>query len=335
VRFSDAVVNAILGATDVRLELEAAESERGAEESRSVVVLGKPTETNCALVAALAELGHRSGLVHTSPFPSFEPGDVVIGRADVLPTFDGVEPELWQLARMERQGVHVLNRPDALLAAHDKLSTALFLGRAGVAQPRAAHLRDVSVPSFPPPYVVKPRFGSWGQEVHLCRDESELRARLESLADRHWFRRQGALVQSLVEPTGRDLRVVVAAGRIVGAIERSALPGEWRTNVSLGAVRRRVSPPVAARALALRAVAALGLDLAGVDIAGDAAGDLRVLEVNGAVDFTPEYGVDVFSSTASALLRRAAARYGAAVPRRHVPLGAGNAYGADCLGAVG
>jgi RimK family alpha-L-glutamate ligase len=332
------VSNASITATAAP-QLESVAAVADFHEPRSVAVLGKPTETNCALVAALADLGHRARLVSTSPFPSFAPGDVVIARADVLPTLDGVEPELWRLSRLERQGVHVLNRPDALLAAHDKLSTALFLGRAGVAQPRTAHIRDVSVPSFPAPYVVKPRFGSWGQEVHLCRDEHELRARLESLADLHWFRRQGALVQSLVEPTGRDLRVIVAAGGVVGAIERLALPGEWRTNVSLGAVRRRVSLPVAARALALHAVAALGLDLAGVDIAGDDANGLHVLEVNGAVDFTPEYGAEVFSSAASALLTRAATRDEVArgpQPEVLVPVEAvGEAFGSDCLGAVG
>jgi RimK family alpha-L-glutamate ligase len=236
----------------------------------------------------------------------------------------------------------VLNRPQALFAAHDKLSTALFLGRAGVAQPKTAHVRDGSVPSFPPPYVVKPRFGSWGQEVHLCSDEDELRSVLERLAEQRWFRRQGALVQSLVEPTGRDLRVVVAAGRVVGAIERRALPGEWRTNVSLGAVRRRVRPPLAARALALRAVAALGIDLAGVDIAGDHAGRMRVLEVNGAVDFTADYGVDVFAASASALLQRAAVRQTAADPPWSEPAqlevvadDARSEYGPDCVAAAG
>jgi RimK family alpha-L-glutamate ligase len=274
---------------------------------RRVVVLGKPTATNSALVAAFAEAGADARLVPDAP-PELAADDVVLGRTDVLPTLDGIEQGLGELARLERSGVHVLNRPSALVAAHDKLTTALFLGRAGVAQPRTAHVRDASVPAFSPPYVVKPRFGSWGHEVHLCRDEDALRERLERLRDEPWFRRQGAIVQSLVEPTGRDLRVVVAAGRIVGAVERIAPPGEWRTNVSLGAVRRPVDAPLEARALAMRAIAALGLDLAGVDIATDAIGRMFVLEVNGAVDFTEEYGSDVFAAAADALMCRVDAR---------------------------
>jgi RimK family alpha-L-glutamate ligase len=273
---------------------------------RRVVLLGKPTATNTALVEAFAAAGADARLVPDAP-PELAADDVVLGRTDVLPTLDGIEQGLGELARLERAGAHVLNRPSALVAAHDKLTTALFLGRANVAQPRTAHVRDASVPAFPPPYVVKPRFGSWGQHVHLCRDEDAPREHLERLRDEPWFRRQGAIVQSLVEPTGRDLRVVVAAGRIVGSVERIAPPGEWRTNVSLGALRRPVDAPLEARALAMRAIAALGLDLAGVDIATDAIGRMFVLEVNGAVDFTQEYGADVFAAAADALLCRVAA----------------------------
>jgi RimK family alpha-L-glutamate ligase len=310
VRFPGAVRYASPTAIEVDQRLDA-----DSEPAFSVVVLGKQTETNEALLAAFAEAGHTARLADPSVRPLVGRGDVALGRVDVLPSLDGVEPGLWELARLERHGTQVLNGARALFAAHDKLTTALFLGRDGVAQPRTAHVRDSSVPSFPPPYVVKPRFGSWGQEVHLCRDEDELLARLERLRDLRWFLRQGALVQSLVEPTGRDLRVVVAAGRVVGAIERVALPGEWRTNVSLGAVRRRVDAPLSAQALALRAVAAVGLDLAGVDIATDHSGRMHVLEINGAVDFTRDYGDDIFAATAGALLQRAATGLHARSPR--------------------
>jgi RimK family alpha-L-glutamate ligase len=296
---------------EVELALEGREgvavrSRRPRGRYRSLVIFGRPTETNCGLAAAFAQLGQRAQLAETAAPPDLQRGDLAIARLDVLPTLDGIEPGLWYLPRLERQGVQLLNGPLALFAAHDKLSTALLLGRAGVAQPRTAHVCEVSVPSFPPPYVVKPRFGSWGRDVYLCRDESELRARLDRLGRRRWFRRQGALVQSLVEPTGRDLRLLVAGGKVVGAVERRALPGEWRTNVALGAVRRRVDAPLATRALARRAVAALGLDLAGVDIARDESGRNYVLEVNGAVDFNAAYADDVLATAAAAMLDRAA-----------------------------
>jgi RimK family alpha-L-glutamate ligase len=300
-------VAAVEVTTDGR-ETATSTSPRRADRRRSVVILGAPTETNCALADAFADLGHPAQLASAVMQPRLRHGDVALARLDVLPTLDGIEPGLWRLPRLEHQGVQILNGPLALFAAHDKLTTALFLARAGIAQPRTAHLRQASVPQYPPPYVVKPRFGSWGREVYLCRDEAELRALVERLGHRRWFRRHGALVQSLVEPTGRDLRVVVAGGRVVGAVERRARPGEWRTNVALGAVRRRVQASTAARHLALRAAAALGLDLAGVDIAGGETGKSYVLEVNGAVDFNATYGGDVFATATAALLERVAVR---------------------------
>ena len=74
-------------------------------------------------------------------------------------------------AHLESAGVRVLNQPEALLAAHDKLLTAERLVAAGIPAP----VDDVTlepgqpVPECPFPCVVKPRFGSWGQDVYLCR----------------------------------------------------------------------------------------------------------------------------------------------------------------------
>lgn len=280
-------------------------------EARAFVVASGETLTNVLLADAFSRLGYRGEVVRPGSPLDAGPGDVLLNRLDVRRTLDGVEDGLWELTGAARGGALLLNPPQALLAAHDKLTTALMLARSGVPHPATAHVLEPRAPeSLEPPYVVKPRFGSWGRDVFRCETAPELERLLASLSGRPWFRRQGAIVQQLVGGGGRDLRIVVAGGSVVGAIERVAQPGEWRTNISLGGVRRRTVPPTGARQLAVRATAALGLDLAGVDLIRDDAGEYTVLEVNGAVDFTPEYaaGGDVFAAAASALVpaRRAA-----------------------------
>jgi RimK family alpha-L-glutamate ligase len=233
------------------------------------------------------------------------PGDAAVGRLDVLPTLDGMDDGLWALGALAARGVVVLNGPPALLGTHDKLLTARLLRRAGVPHPRTQHVKDgrpIPVPTGP--VVVKPRFGSWGREVVRCEDAYSLGASLERVRDQGWYRRHGALVQDLVPPQGYDLRVVVAGQRVVGAVFRVAAAGEWRTNVALGGARRPVlDPPPEAAALAIAAASAVGSALVGVDLLPDGYGRWKVLELNGAVEFTREYapGADVFADTADAL----------------------------------
>jgi RimK family alpha-L-glutamate ligase len=274
--------------------------------SRFFLVSARSTPTNAWLLAALGALGIEAQLLSPNGVPTrLRPGDVALGRLDVLPTLEGVEPGLWSLRRLEREDVHVLNPATALLASHDKLATAVALARAGLPHPRTSLVGDEpSRAELGSPVVVKPRFGSWGRDVLLCRSVQELDSCLAGLRTRAWFRRQGALVQELLPPTGRDLRVLVAGGTVVGAIERVAAPGEWRTNIALGAERRPTVPPAEARALAIAAAAAVGAHLVGVDLLPRPSGGWIVLEINGAVDFTADYslpGRDVFAETASAL----------------------------------
>lgn len=263
---------------------------------------------------ALATAGHRLGLESAVLAPpeaarSASEGDLVLSYLDVRPSLDGVEPGIARLRGLRARGITVLNGPEAIRACHDKLVTALRLARGGLPHPETAYLsasssrRDVSRRRYP--VVVKPRFGSRGRHVARCDDAEALGLLLASLRKRTWFRRQGALIQELVPPAGHDLRLLVAGGRVVGAVRRVAAPGEWRTNVALGAVRRPVRPQPSECDLAVAAAAAAGADLAGVDLIPLPDGGVAVLEVNGAPEFTAAYsldGRDVFEAVLVSLL---------------------------------
>jgi RimK family alpha-L-glutamate ligase len=252
--------------------------------------------TNHALARAATRLGHLGRvLTPEAALVSLADGDTALARLDVRASVDGVEDGLWELRVLERRGVRVLNPPVALGAAHDKLETAARLCAAGVPHPQTELVRGL--PSLEPPLVLKPRFGSWGRGVVRCADEHAV---LCELARRRPYE---LLAQELVEPVGEDLRVLVAGGVVVGAVRRLAAPGEWRTNVALGASRIPTEAPPAARAIALAAAAACGADLVGVDLLPAPDRGWVALEVNGAVDFTPAYSrsEDVFAAVVAAL----------------------------------
>jgi RimK family alpha-L-glutamate ligase len=252
--------------------------------STFAVIAHRITPTNTRLGAVLTPAQALGKLRH---------GDVALGRLDILPTLDGVEPGLWALDRLEALGVTVLNGRRTLVAAHDKLATANAMFTAGVPHPRTVHVAPwLELPELTPPLVIKPRFGSWGDDVIRCDTDEEIDAALRLVHTRPWFAATGAIAQKLVYPRGYDLRIVVAAGQVVGAVKRVAAAGEWRTNVALGARREPTHPPAAACAIAVAAAHAIGGDLVGVDLLPADVGTWVVLEVNGAVDFNSTYTLD-------------------------------------------
>jgi [lysine-biosynthesis-protein LysW]---L-2-aminoadipate ligase len=265
--------------------------------------------TNAALLARPWPGRSSARLTPYEALERLEPGDVALGRLDVRASLDGVEDGLWALDLLAERGVTVLNNAQPLLRAHDKLTTARALERAGLPHPETR----VVFPGRPfaamrPPVVVKPRFGSWGRDVVLCSTDDAAAATLTSLRERPWFAVHGAIVQELVPLRGFDVRLVVAGGEVIGAIERRAAPGEWRTNVALGATRNPYVPDSTVSELARAAALASELDLVGVDLLPSDGGWV-VLELNGAADFTAEYapGGDPFAAAIAALARVEAA----------------------------
>lgn len=253
--------------------------------------------------ATNARLGAR--LTPAQAVTRLRPGDVALGRLDVLRSLDGIEPGLWALDLLEERGVTVLNGRRALAAAHDKLATASVLAQAGLPHPVTAHIAPwLEPPELAFPVVLKPRYGSWGRDVTRCDSPADLARTLAWARLRVWFNATGGVLQELVPPAGHDLRIVVACGCVTGAVMRRSAPGEWRTNVALGALRVRTRPPREACRLALAAASAVGGDLVGVDLLPAPGGGWAVIEVNGAVDFSSAYSLDdgVFAATRAALL---------------------------------
>ena len=125
--------------------------------------------------------------------------------------------------------------------------------------------------------VVKPLFGSEGRGLVRVNDR-ELAWRTL-----HTLERLGAVLylQQAIRHPGHDHRVFVLRGRILGAMRRFAQPGEWRTNVSLGGRAEPAEIDLETKRLAVAAAAALGAEIAGVDLVEDLdRGSLTILEVN-------------------------------------------------------
>lgn len=99
------------------------------------MIAGRSTSTSRALTQALIDGAVWEGLTPQDALDVLRPGDGALGRLDVSLTLDGIDDGLWALGALAARGVHVLNDPGALLAAHDKLLTARILRRHGLPHP--------------------------------------------------------------------------------------------------------------------------------------------------------------------------------------------------------
>jgi RimK family alpha-L-glutamate ligase len=191
---------------------------------------------------------------------------------------------------IEEHGVPVVNSPRAIERSVDKFYTDARLQEAGLPIPETvvcegtedamaairAMLGRRSVGEGGD-VIIKPIFGSMGHGIVRVSDPDVAFRVLQSLEQV----RAVFYVQRAIESGGRDVRAFVVGGRVLGAIERRAEGGDWRTNVSRGGSARPFELPPAWEALAIGAAAAVGADYAGVDLLPSQDGTVFVLEVNG------------------------------------------------------
>jgi ribosomal protein S6--L-glutamate ligase len=269
----------------------------------AILVAEKPQDSVDTLIEAHRNLGHSVRVVHLSEvvitsgrsvrFPGHIP-DVAHSRASAL----------WGLAVQEaiEELVHVVNTSFGQRAGRDKWVCAqrltatevacvpTMLATPGLAAERVCEALGDDV-------VVKPLAGFGGRGVERRRGRLDMESALSDTGAG-----QLRVIQPYHHVGGRDLRVMVVDGRVVAAVERQARPGEFRSNVSLGASVRPVRIDRQVEALAIHAAQACSLDMAGVDIIETSDGPL-VIEVNtnagGLEEVRAVTGVDVATAMAA------------------------------------
>ena len=207
--------------------------------------------------------------------------DAVLARIIPSGTLDQIIYRVDALHWIEERGVPVINSPQAIERCVDKFYTTALLEQAGLPVPETiacergadaiAAVREMG------DVIVKPIFGSLGHGMVRVTDPDVALRVVEPLEQ------VGSIfyVQRTIDHGGRDVRAFVVGGRVIGAIERTAPAGDWRTNVSRGGAVRPFELPSEWAVLALRATVAVGADYAGVDLLPSRDGQVYVLEVNG------------------------------------------------------
>lgn len=186
------------------------------------------------------------------------------------------------IAHFEWIGTPVVNRSKAIAAARHKFRSLRILAQRGLPIPpsltvgSAAFLENAVAEIGEYPFILKPFYGTHGRGVMLLDTPTALTSTVDALCDLH----HDYVIQSFVkEADGVDIRVLVVGGEAIAAMKRSAPPGEFRANIHKGGIGEAVALPEEYTRLAIKATAALELEIAGVDLLETNEGPV-VLEVN-------------------------------------------------------
>jgi len=208
-----------------------------------------------------------------------------------LPFYDAVIPRVGSsitrygmavVRQFEIIGSYCLNRAQAIGNSRDKLLAHQTLAQHRIPMPNTAFAhstkdsRQLIDLVGGPPLVMKLLASSQGRGVVLAQTVNAA----ESLISAFRVVDADFLVQDFIEESsGSDIRCLVVGDRVVATMRRRAASGDFRANLHMGGQAEPIKLAREERAVAVRAVLAMGLDVAGVDLLRAADG-IKVLEVN-------------------------------------------------------
>jgi gamma-F420-2:alpha-L-glutamate ligase len=213
-----------------------------------------------------------------------EPPDFVLNRMGSATTYFA----LAAMRQIENAGVYLPNSARSVEVARDKMHTLQVLAQNGLPIAKSMLAKfptdvDLVERELGFPVIVKTLAGSQGRGVFLC----ENRQKFEDLLGMITTSKGNpnfVIQQFIAKSAGRDLRVFVIGGRVVGCMMRVAGEGTFKANYSRGAkvVAYPLNPLI--ERLALDAAQVLGLEIAGVDLLFDGQ-NFKVCEANSSPGF--------------------------------------------------
>ena len=193
---------------------------------------------------------------------------------------------------LQKSGYRCVNSPFVIETCDDKAKTYIELkgkfnqpktilapfSYDGI-EPNGPHFLEDEISKLGFPLIVKQNKGSFGQQVYLVNDFSELYALVNTFGDTQY------LMQELITSSlGRDLRVYVVGKKAVAYAMRYN-EGDFRSNVGAGGNMKLIEVDERYLKTAVEVCECLGADFAGVDLLFGENGPI-VCEVNSNAHFT-------------------------------------------------
>ena len=192
------------------------------------------------------------------------------------------------IRQFERLNVPTIPNSQSIEASKDKMYANQILAQAGLPIPKTMLTRFPckaelvnKVVGFP--CVIKVVTGSHGAGVYLCETPKQFED-LSELISSLDFKNSMIVQEYIKESEGRDLRVIVIGGRVVGAMQRKSTDGSFKANISRGGQGEAYDVDDELEMLSIQVAKTLDLDVAGVDLLFSGDG-YRICEANSSPGF--------------------------------------------------
>lgn len=198
------------------------------------------------------------------------------------------DKDVWLARNLEMMGVRVVNCSQAIDLCENKANmyqqlakhkvnipkTVIFPTMSEYSEKKAMHYINEAINDLGLPIVVKEWTGDAGRKVYLAKSKQQIIDIVNDLKGH-----QILFQEFVLESSGSDIRLFVIKNKVVAAIRRQGLSGDFRSNLGLGGTMYKYIPTYNDEVLAISAAKAVGCDFAIVDILKSINGPV-VCEVN-------------------------------------------------------